>query len=254
MGQVRELGPKVCPGCQEEQERRVAEEEKARLDLDRARLRGRWRNSCGIPPRFQAKVFENFERRLQPKAFDAARKFAEEFPLEGSTGSPSLVLYSLPPGYGQGKTHLACAVCHRIIDRWQGDPEDAVCPVLFVTETDLLLRIRATYHLRELEREWHEREEEVYAELKSKMLLILDDVGKEQPADPRFMQRVYFHVLDGRYQRGLPILMTSNLGIDDLEVHMGAAVVDRLVEMTGGKIVQLKGESYRRRKGDSGKS
>lgn len=247
--QVRQFGGRVCPQCQEERDRREAEQERAKLELEQADVRRRWRRTCGIPPLFESKVFENFRRKLQAKAFDAAKDFADKFPLDDPFGFPSLVLYSLPPRYGVGKTHLAVAVAQRIIDRWQGDPNGAICPVLFVTETDLLLRIRATYHLRGQEREWHEREEEAYAELERKRLLILDDVGKEQPADPRFVQRVYFHVVDGRYRRGMPILMTSNLGMAQLEEHMGAAVVDRLVEMTGGKIVELKGQSYRRTRG-----
>ena len=117
----------------------------------------------------------------------------------------------------------------------------------FVTETDMLLRIRATYNVREWEKAWHERDEEVYRELKSRQLLILDDVGKEQPVDPRFVQRVYFQVINGRYERGLPLVITSNIGPRQLHEHIGRYPADRVVEMTQGKVVELKGVSYRRR-------
>lgn len=236
---------KRCPSCEEAEEAKRAAQEEARLQLQQAKVRRQWREACGIQRKFQISTFESFERKLQPAAFNAAQKFAETYPLENPFGFPSLILYSVPPTYGVGKTHLASAVAHRIIDRWHGDPERAVCPVLFTTEPELLLRIQVTYNLRELEREWHEREEEVFADLKGKMLLILDDVGTERRTDPRFVQRIYFHVINGRYERELPVLITSNLGMRELEAHMGERVVERLLEMCQGRKVELKGKSFR---------
>ena len=250
----REFPPSRCPTCWEEHDRELAEREKAALEQDRAEARENWRRTCGIEPLFQLKNFGNFERELQPRAFKTATEFAENFPLDGAFGWPSLMLYSLPGppdhperGAGLGKTHLACAIAHRIIDRRAGDPGDTACPVRFVTETDMLLRIRATFNLREWEKAWHEREEEVYRDLKNRQLLILDDVGKEQPADPRFVQRVYYQVLNGRYGRGLPLVITSNIGPRQLHEYIGPYSADRVVEMTQGKVVELKGVSYRRR-------
>ena len=252
-GGEREFAPSRCPTCWEKHDREMAQREKAELEQERAEMKERWHRTCGIQPLFQVKNFDNFERKLQPRAFKAAMDFAENFPLNGAFGYPSLILYSLPGasdhperGVGLGKTHLASSIAYRIIERWEGDPSDA-CPVTFVTETDMLLRIRATYNLREWEKQWHEREEEVYRELKSRHLLILDDVGKEQPIDPRFVQRVYFQVIDGRYTRGLPLLITANIGPQRLHDHIGQWAADRLVEMTDGKILELRGESYRRR-------
>lgn len=240
---VYQLYGRECPTCEQKREREEEDTARAQQQLEIARQRREWRErDCGIPALFQVKTFEDFERKLQLKAFKLAEKFADEFPLASSpVGYRSLLLYSSHPQYGVGKTHLICAIAHRILDRWQGEPP--VCPVIFTTETDILLRIRSTYNVNP-----YEREEDIFAKLKGSRLLILDDVGKEQPQDPKFTRRVYFHIIDGRYQRGLPMVLTSNLNPEHLDEYIGGAATDRLVEMTAGQLIQLKGESYRRRK------
>lgn len=244
---MHEFGGRECPLCKAEREKREAAEAKALLDTERAKKRRGWRTSCGIPEIFQLKVFENFEEGLQPQAFKAARKYADKFPLEDARGYPSLVLHS--DGYGVGKTHLACAVAHHIhiIDRWCGDPENAVRPVLFQTGPGLIVRVRATYNIRH-EEFWHETEEEVYRSLRGVRLLILDDVGKEKASD--HTREVYFRIIDERYQRGLPVLITSNLALSGLKTLMGEVTVSRLAEMTGGRIIKMSGEDYRLGKGE----
>jgi DNA replication protein DnaC len=211
-----------------------------------AKQRREWRTQCGIPPLFQAKTFDTFEQKSQGQTFRLAKKYADGFPLGKSPrGYPSLILYSAHPCYGVGKTHLLSSVGHRILDRWQG--ETTSCPILFTTETDLLLRIRATYNISHAEAIWHEKEQDVYEKLETVDLLLFDDVGKEQPQDSRFTQRVYFNVIDGRYHRNLPIVLTSNLDLNQMADYIGMAATDRLIEMAEKNIIELRGDSYRRK-------
>lgn len=241
---VKEYGAWICPVCQEKKDKEAADQAEAERLMAIASVRRQWRESCGIPWSFMGKTFENFDRKRQLTAYNRALRFADEFPIGSRpSGTKSLLLYSVHPLFGVGKTHLTAAIAHRILDRWHGETD--VCPLYFTTETDVLLRIRSTYNLRADQVGWHEREEDIFNQLKSRPLLVLDDVGKEQPQDARFTQRVYFHIIDGRYQRGYPIVITSNMDLGQLADHIGGAATDRLVEMTGGQIVEFKGESYR---------
>jgi DNA replication protein DnaC len=229
-----------CPRCKKDREGKELEMQRVILASERAKTRRQWRVSCGIPDFFQTKVLENFDSKLQTEAYRAAKRYADGFPLDDARGYPSLILHS--DVYGVGKTHLVVAVAHRIIDCWCGDPEGAICPVLFQTGPGLIVRVRATYNIRPDE-VWHETEEEVYHSLRGVKLLIMDDVGKEKASD--HTREVYFRIVDERYQRCLPVLITSNLPLQGLKTLMGEATVSRLAEMTGGQIIKMGGEDYR---------
>ena len=97
-------------------------------------------------------------------------------------GYHSLVLYS-DHSWGVGKTHLACSIGHRILDRWQGERVGRSL-VLFVSEPDIYTRIQATYGHPLEERYRHETEADIIRQLTSASLLIIDDVGKRRVARP----------------------------------------------------------------------
>lgn len=245
-----------CPGCQADYQATIAVKEGKELVINtecpscaaRARIaqftteqeayrqqrltecREYWRANCGPQGRFGGKAFGNFKRELQPKAFDAVKNY----------GGRSLVLYS-PDLYGVGKTHLVSALANHLIDSCQTVNE---CPVYMTTEAQMLARIRATFNHKEAEISI--TEEMVYRSLESPLLLVLDDVGKVRPHDYSFTQQVYFRLVDGRYISGKPIILTTNLSLDELEQHIGGACGDRLREMCGkAGFIKMVGKSYR---------
>jgi len=238
----RKVYPHECPECKqkrEERERLEAEEEN-RLRL--IALREKWRLSCGIPQWMINKTFDNFEANLQKVAYREALNYAEGLNLEEVIGYPSLIFYSQENGVG--KTHLAIAIVNKTIDNWNGDTDRPACPVRFESGPGLIRRIRATYNIGI--GAYHEREEDVYNQLRGVKLLILDDVGKERPSE--HTREVYFYIIDERYKAGLPVVITSNLPLESqpsLSDLMGVSTVDRLIGMTRGKIIELKGKSYR---------
>lgn len=191
-------------------------------------------------------VLKNFNYK---QIFKTTLSYADEFPLSKRPyGYPSLALTS-KKSWGVGKTHLACSIIHRILNRWDG--EEIVNPVLFITEPDLFRSIRATYNFSYDEKRWRESEEDIINRLCRVSLLVLDDVGKEETTDTRFVQRVLYAIIDGRYKNMLPMVITANLDKDGLASHLGGsrgneASFDRLVEMCHGKIIQMDGVSYRR--------
>jgi len=238
----RKVCPRECPDCKQktEERERLEVEEENRVSL--TKLREKWRRSCGIPQWMITKTFENFEVALQKVAYKTTYDYASGLNLEKPIGYPSLILYSVANGVG--KTHLAIAIANVAIDNWSGDFHHGACPIHFESGPGVIRRIRATYSIGP--DVYHEREEDVYAQLRSVKLLILDDVGKEHPSD--HTREVYFYIIDERYKAGLPVVITSNLPLEgetSLCDLMGSSTVDRLIGMTRGRIIELKGRSFR---------
>ncbi len=251
LGITIEFGKGYCPTCREgmreDEERREVETQAREL----SEKREAWRLECGVPRRFQVCRFSKFDTRVDEsimKVWAECKSYAESFRFRQPQQSKSLVMFS-EGVWGVGKTHLVCAIAHAILDRWQG--ETSYCPVYFISEPDLFLKVRSTFNRsRGVE---SETEEDIYRKLATVPLLILDDVGKEEVSDPRFVQRALFAIINGRYDNMLPIVITANLNPDNLEKHLGGdrgncASMNRLVEMTGSTFWELRGESYRNAK------
>ena len=255
----QDLSGGLCYECRAKKDKERIAREKASLATEVNDKRAMWRNACGIPDKYQQATLEAFSvyRPGNMKSSrDICQKYADGFPIDylkhkKSHGAyPSLVLFSTDV-WGIGKTHLVCAIMHRILDRWNG--ERTGCPVMFVSEPELYLRIRATYNYTPEEKKRLESEEDIMRGLLYTPLLVLDDVGKVPATDTRFVQRTLFAIINGRYNNLRPILLTSNMGAEHLERYMGnsgdEATFNRLEEMTGGikrGFVWMKGESYRK--------
>lgn len=244
-----DFGKGLCLECNQ---KKIDEKEKKELELYQKRLmqtRETWRKACGIPLRYQKSCFEQFDSNVNKtilKIKQTCEEYAIKFSFHNPSLSTSLLMYSQGV-WGLGKTYLACATANAILDKW--NDEVALCPVLFVSEPQLFLRIRSTYNKQNNDSQ-KETEEEIYHKLTSVRLLILDDVGKEEVSDSRFVQRVLFAIIDGRYQNMLPMIITANLDTTGLDKHLGgdrgnSASMDRLAEMTGNVFWELKGDSYR---------
>ena len=245
---IRKDGTELAPDtlCNECRKEKQHQEDIARYkqDLEDTKVEQRevWRKQYGVEGIFLEKSFENFQRELQPKAFDALKGYKDR----------SLVLLS-PGVYGVGKTHLVCALANHLVDtretaRFKEDCyfiEKRPCPVYVTTEVKMLARIRKTYNRGDDNRA--ETEDMVYSSLARFPLLVIDDVGKVRPRDYSFLQGVYFNIFDDRYVKEQQVILTTNLDFKELEEHIGGASADRLREMAGKDgFIKLAGKSYRR--------
>lgn len=236
-----------CSECNGKKWAEDEAKEKAKHDAMVKNTRRLWRSRCGIPLKFQKTRFETFEKDWIPKlakAFRVSQDFAEKFPIEKPRGYHSLFLFS-EESWGIGKTHLACSIAHRIIDRWDGE-EEITCPVKFISEPDLYSRITSTYDRKDRV----ETEADILKELIAVRLLIVDDIGKRSVVDPNFVQRIMFSIIDGRYKAMLPVVITSNLNPDELGEYTGGtrrseATLDRIMEMCNRVSYKMEGKSYR---------
>jgi DNA replication protein DnaC len=224
-------------------EKRMQEYQKNRalqeLPLEIPKVFEKWNSECGNLGKFWTASFENFDHKLQPKAYKVMRGY----------NGDSIVLLS-PDLYGVGKTHLAAALVNHLLATAEKAMITAYfeihkhpCPVYFTTEPDLLSRIKQTYNTKDLEAE---NEKAIYDSLSRFDLLIIDDVGKTTTRDKSFLQSVYFKVINQRYNNELPIILTTNLSYSELEAHIGGACADRLREMCPKEnFVKMTGVSYR---------
>lgn len=113
--------------------------------------------------------------------------------------------------YGCGKTHLAAAVGNARLQY-----EDAV---LFITTPDLLDHLRNTYGANS-----EMGYDEMFDRLRSAPMLILDDLGVENPS--AWAQEKLFQLLNHRYTYKLPTVITTNADLDALDPRIRSRLLD----------------------------
>lgn len=233
----------LCPECwtvdDGKRQQHTLDGFKRELEAKKINQRQYWLKQYNVEGIFKQKTFENFDNKLQPKAFDMLKAYNDQ----------SFVLLS-PEIYGLGKTHLVCALANHLVNtretaKFESENSYWVlgckCPVYFTTEMKLLSRVKNTYN-----NSSGETEEEIYRDLARFPLLIIDDIGKVRPKDSSFLQGVHFRIIDDRYTHEQQIILTTNLSYRDLENHLGGASSDRLREMCGTDgFIKMTGKSYR---------
>lgn len=246
---TRKRQPMYCTFCRAKMVRQEQLESARRHDQTLSYWRSQWIDNSGIPFAYRSKGFETFDSKDNEERVALIRAYAEDFPVEHRpTGYPSIVIASR--NNGVGKTHLSCAMMGRIIGRFE-DMAREHAPFRFWTAPALKHRIQDAQRFSS-----KETLTDVYAEFASAWLLILDDVGKEKltGSDAGLMGEIYFAIINDRYNAGLPMVLTSNLGFTpwepgglSLEDVLGWAACSRLKEMTGspGTQVVIAGEDRR---------
>jgi len=205
-------------------------------EIDRMKLMER----SGLGGLLESYTFERYgDRDDWPAAADArARVKSYAYAIEASTlnGRPWLVLYG---EYGTGKSHLAAAVVRFFVE--QGWRE-----CYFRVWTRYINRLQATMDKRRnVDDEFgHETQADILAELTRGMLVAIDDIDK-QPAS-EWTRSKLFDVLNTRYNRATPTILTFNTDIADrkIEDYIGRAVLDRIMQYAYD-IVPFAGPSYR---------
>lgn len=180
-------------------------------------------------------TFENFNPRGRigvgpaqadslERAFNHAQHFASH--LEG--------WLLLNGRYGCGKTHLAAAVANFAVD--------IGIPTLFLTVPDLLDNLRFAYNNPE------STFEQRFENIRRSPLLILDDFGTENATS--WAQEKLFQILNFRYINNLPMLVTTNLALDQMEGRIRSRLQDpELVTQ-----IRILAPDYRRPMDDTGHS
>lgn len=227
---------RFCPPCRDIRRRALEAESEMRRAERLAYQHEQWLNAQ-IPEKFREATFETFDATGNEDRVQALREYAENFPVtkEGLKGKRSVLIAR--DENGVGKTHLACAFLSRIIQRTpQMDWEH--CPYQFWTSYKIKHRLQAAQRFGSAE-----TVEKVYLDFGTMWLLVLDDLGKEKAvgAEAAAAYEMYYTIINERYERRLPMVITSNIGFQpstpgglSLVDLIGKAGASRLMEMCRG--------------------
>src|SRR6185503_9036903 len=148
----------------------------------------------------KAKFMTLQEKERLHYAFEMCEEFAQQ--QEG--------WLLLEGGYGCGKTHLAAAIANASVNRG--------IPTLFITVPDLLDTLRFAYA--DPETTFEQR----FEEIRNASLLILDDFGTQNATG--WAQEKLFQITNYRYINKLPLVVTTNLGLDEIDARIRSRLTD----------------------------
>ena len=155
-------------------------------------------------------------------AYNRARQYAGK--LEG--------WLLLQGGYGCGKTHLAAAIANSAVGMG--------VPTLFLTVPDLLDSLRFSFDSEDT------NFEQRFDEIRNAGLLILDDFGTQNAT--AWAQEKLFQIVNYRYINRLPLVVTTNLDMDDIEARLRS----RLADPDLVSVIRITSTDYRRPIDDKG--
>ncbi len=117
---------------------------------------------------------------------------------------------TLMGSYGCGKTHLAAAVANTCVEFGMN--------TIFLTVPDLLDWLRYSYGATD------SSFEKRFEEIRSIPLLVLDDLGAHNATN--WAAEKLFQIIDYRYTRKLPTVVTTNLDLEDLDDRIRSRLQD----------------------------
>jgi len=112
--------------------------------------------------------------------------------------------------YGCGKTHLAAAIANTCVEYGMS--------TLFLTVPDLMDWLRNSYDAADT------NFEERFDEIRNVGLLVLDDLGSQNTT--KWANEKLFQIIDHRYVRKLPMVVTTNLSLEDLDDRIRSRLQD----------------------------
>jgi len=151
---------------------------------------------------------------LAKYAHKAAKDFVERFFIDPKTDG---LLFT--GNVGSGKTYLACSIANALLKQGR--------LVLFVEVSDLLDKIRSTYdHGRNPD---DASEYQLLETARQVPLLILDDLGAHNYTD--WTKNKIYSIINYRLNQRLPVIVTTNIKLDDIMEYLGERTTSRLLEM-----------------------
>ena len=190
----------------------------------KAEENARKRRLCFAETNMADWTFQKDDRK-NAKLSDAMQRYVKNFP-EFKVEGKGLLLYGT---VGTGKTFYAACIANALIDEGY--------KVKMTNFTRLTNIIQGTF----------DGKQAVIDNLNKHHLLIIDDLGAERKSE--FMQEQVWNIVDARYRAGLPMIITTNLTMDEIKNPDGigyARIYDRIIERCHP--IEVVGASRRRMK------
>ncbi len=230
-----------CPDC-------LKDQRKAEIKASSYQLIDREIAETGIPVNDIGMTFEQLDATRNPAQQAIVGRliqYIKDITKAGiSEGAKNILLCG---NMGTGKTAYASVLLQGIIKRGIETVQDANdvklkgrLSALFISEPALLNAITATWGSNATE-----KTQDLMNRLSGKSILCIDDVGSVATTHAHLLD-AYAAILDERYKRRLPTIMTSNLKHTDLGLAIGARSADRFLEKHRIIIANFTWQGYRR--------
>ncbi|GAA0735565.1 ATP-binding protein [Clostridium oceanicum] len=202
-------GPRNCK-CRREKLRKQELESKNKEK--QMRLQRILKNSM-LNKRFRESNFENWNHEVgNEKLFKLGKKYAYDF-IKMKKENQGMLIYGEP---GNGKTYFSASIANELLNR--------LIPVICVGAIGITERISQS------KRNWGD--EGIFTVLNSldnADLLIIDDLGTEP--DNKWTRSMMYQVIEKRNSSNLPVIVTTNISIDELKERYDDRTYSRLSEM-----------------------
>lgn len=230
----------LCPTC-------IQEKRNEELRPQIQEMIGQELKKTGIPVNYVGMQFStlDFSRsNKQQPIVQRLIKYVQDLKAAGaSDGAKNILLHG---NMGTGKTLYAAILLQEVLKRSLAngvvDPNDirlkGGLSVLFVSEPALLHEITATWKAD------GGSQKALLKRLAKKSILCIDDVGTITSTNTHLLD-FYAALIDERYKRRLPTIITSNLRHDDLKLAIGARAADRFFEKNRVIVMGFDWNSYR---------
>ena len=210
----------VCQCKKEEMEKEKAAREREEFNQRMIMLQ-----KDGITdPAYLRYTFDNDDMR-NPEVSQVCRKYVKNWD-EMFKDNIGILFYG---GVGTGKSFLACCIANALIEK--------LVPVSVTNFPRILNKLQGFG--------FGEERQEFIDKLQRYKLLVIDDLGVER--DTSYSTEQVYNVIDTRSRSGMPLIITTNLSMDDLKnpPSLGhARIYDRVLEMCPIRL-RLVGESRR---------
>lgn len=190
----------------------------------------------GISKAFQQKTFDNYNtkgRKLLEVAKNSAIKYAENFEVIKSEKNNSICFLGQ---VGSGKTHLTIAIANELMKKLFG--------VRYMQYREVITQLKQNM----MDEEYYQNELNKY---KQATVLLIDDLFKGVKKNGQVNEtdlNIMFEIINYRYIIGLPIIVSSEYGFDEL-LDFDEAIGSRIIEMCRGRAVEFEGQEFNYRLG-----
>ena len=181
--------------------------------------------ASGVSEEFRKMRFENFDYSKSKEtmlAYSTAKSYSKKFEELRVARKNSIMFCGQ---VGSGKTHLAMSIANILRDNCVG--------VIYMPYRSSITNLKQSI----LDDENYQKEINIY---KNAQVLMIDDLFKGKITESDI--NIIYEVLDYRYFKNLPVIITSEKTIDEL-IEIDEAIGSRLYEMSKNYIATMIGEN-----------